>query len=409
MCERSGNVDAIDRLLSPHTLEEFLESHFEQNPLLIRRGRADYFQPILTMQDLDHALSALNLRSHQISLVEYGSESPIGPGDYLTPTGIADPARVSALFSQGATVIFQQAHRYLPKLAAFCAELEAKFTHQFQTNVYLTPPSSQGFGIHYDTHDVFVLQVAGSKSWKLYSTPIELPLENQPYDSAIHHTGLVTSEFEMDEGDVLYIPRGLMHEAISTVATSLHITLGALTYTWSDLMSQALASAASADPAFRKGLPPGFAKTNFDRSMSKSHFSDLLDRLKETDFDDQFDGIADHFLGTRSLPLPGQLTAMDPSLPIGENDRFKPRKHLIYKLSHEPNTGQIVLRAHGIEMTLPGALEDGLRFALEQPIYCAADIPLALSAADKIKLVKRLLLEGLIIKVADNEGENAVQ
>jgi ribosomal protein L16 Arg81 hydroxylase len=32
-----------------------------------------------------------------------------------------------------------------------------------QTNIYLSPPNAQGFGTHFDSHDVFVLQVAGSK------------------------------------------------------------------------------------------------------------------------------------------------------------------------------------------------------------------------------------------------------
>ena len=34
-----------------------------------------------------------------------------------------------------------------------------------QINAYITPPENQGFAAHYDTHDVFVLQVSGSKRW----------------------------------------------------------------------------------------------------------------------------------------------------------------------------------------------------------------------------------------------------
>ena len=51
---------------------------------------------------------------------------------------------------------------------------------QWTLNVYLTPPSSQGFTAHYDAHDVFILQIAGSKHWRLYDAPLRLPMESQP-------------------------------------------------------------------------------------------------------------------------------------------------------------------------------------------------------------------------------------
>ena len=36
-------------------------------------------------------------------------------------------------------------------------------------NAYLTPPGSQGFAVHSDTHDVFVFQTAGSKQWEVHT------------------------------------------------------------------------------------------------------------------------------------------------------------------------------------------------------------------------------------------------
>ena len=57
-----------------------------------------------------------------------------------------------------------------PKLAALCRAMEKAFSSHFQANVYLSPPNAQGFGTHFDSHDVFVLQVAGSKIWTLSSS-----------------------------------------------------------------------------------------------------------------------------------------------------------------------------------------------------------------------------------------------
>ncbi|XP_038994514.1 uncharacterized protein LOC120118552 isoform X4 [Hibiscus syriacus] len=103
--------------------------------------------------------------------------------------------------------------------------------------MYLTPPNSQGLARHYDDHCVFVCQIFGSKQWKIFSRPNgQLPrlydtcniLNNETIDSArdCYH-------FLLNEGDVLYIPRGFPHEACThydkqdgSVGFSLHLTFG---------------------------------------------------------------------------------------------------------------------------------------------------------------------------------------
>ena len=46
----------------------------------------------------------------------------------------------------------------------------------------MTPPQNQGFSAHYDTHDVFVLQVAGSKRWVVHPPVLADPLPGQDWD-----------------------------------------------------------------------------------------------------------------------------------------------------------------------------------------------------------------------------------
>ena len=70
-----------------------------------------------------------------------------------------------AQLAGGATLVLQALHRTWPPLIRFGTELAAELGHPVQINAYITPPENQGFAAHYDTHDVFVLQVAGSKRW----------------------------------------------------------------------------------------------------------------------------------------------------------------------------------------------------------------------------------------------------
>jgi ribosomal protein L16 Arg81 hydroxylase len=129
-------------------------------------------------------------------------------------------------------------------LAAFCRSLEREFSVAFQTNAYLTPARAQGAKYHYDSHDVFVLQIAGSKHWTISGTPVELPLRGQDFDPSEHERGQPTLDFELEAGDFAYIPRGVVHDARSSESTSLHITVGVLlvpaqTCCWNGLRTSA--------------------------------------------------------------------------------------------------------------------------------------------------------------------------
>jgi ribosomal protein L16 Arg81 hydroxylase len=97
----------------------------------------------------------------------------------------------------------------LPSLANLCRAVERTFSSHFQTNIYLSPPHAQGFKTHFDSHDVFVLQVSGSKLWTLYDTGVVLPLRGQAFDPDKHAPGPPTRELTLHSGDVLYCPRGL--------------------------------------------------------------------------------------------------------------------------------------------------------------------------------------------------------
>ena len=97
--------------------------------------------------------------------------------------------------------------------------------HSLQVNAYLTPESSRGLNVHYDIHDVFVMQTEGRKRWRIYDNPVPLPGKDQPFSADTCKPGKVIEEFDLDPGDLIYIPRGYMHDAESQGLTSLHLTV----------------------------------------------------------------------------------------------------------------------------------------------------------------------------------------
>ena len=160
--------------------------------------------------------------------------------------------------------------------------LERELSFPLQANAYLTPARAQGAKYHYDTHDVFVLQILGSKRWTMYGTPVTLPLRNSDFDAQTHERGEPTMDFELGPGDMAYIPRGVVHDARSSEELSLHITVGILSYRWADLLLEFVADASLKDPAFRKSLPPGFAREDFDRGLAQEIFDACWSALRQT-------------------------------------------------------------------------------------------------------------------------------
>ena len=126
-----------------------------------------------------------------------------------------------------------------PPLAAFCRELEAELGHPVQANAYYTPASAQGFAVHHDTHDVFCLQVDGEKRWLVYPPVLELPLKDQKYVPEMGAPGEAVLDVTMQAGDTLYLPRGWLHQAMTSDAASLHLTVGVNVATWRDAVREA--------------------------------------------------------------------------------------------------------------------------------------------------------------------------
>ncbi len=196
-------------------------------------------------------------------------------------TGVADTARVVAEFASGATLVLQGLHLTRLPTAAFCRELEARLTDPVQANAYFTPRRSQGLPVHHDTHDVFVLQVSGTKRWQVYEPVWELPLKHQRYSHAMGAPGETILDVVLGPGDTLYLPRGWLHQALTSGEDSLHLTIGVGVYTWIDAFRAALVRCEQ-EVAFRRS-PNGDAAELLDRlGEALSPVEDMLDRLVRT-------------------------------------------------------------------------------------------------------------------------------
>lgn len=385
---------SLDRILAPVTPAEFFRDYYEIKTLLIRRTDPDYYSPLLSLAEIDRVITTLALNNDDIQMVN--AKDPVKVEDYTYPSGMIDPVKLYQKFADGATVILPQLHLRVATLADLCRGLEREFSSRFQTNIYLTPGgNAQGFKPHFDNHDVLVLQVAGAKQWKIYDTPEVLPHRGHNFDPARYPAGPVTQDFTLHAGDMLYIPRGVMHDAVSTDQLSLHITVGVMSKTWTDFLLEAVSAASLTDPAFRNSLPAGFAREGFDRATAEQTFRSLLRTLVErAPFASVFDQHVDDLVNTRHALVWDQ---MDQVLALPELDLgtvVGARPNLIIRVERDDE--QIRVSCYGKEVALPIHAAEPMLFALETRQFRVQDLPGELDDAGKLVLIRRLIREGLV-------------
>jgi ribosomal protein L16 Arg81 hydroxylase len=385
---------SLEWLIHPLEKKRFFQQYWEKQPLVINRSRPDYFTSLLSLEEVDRVIATLDRRYPNITLKD--ARRDVAPKDYTVDGEALDVAKVYQLFADGSTISMAFLDTVVPSLTLFCRALENEFSFPLQANIYLTPPGAQGAKPHYDTHDVFVLQVAGSKQWTIYGTPCELPLARQDFDPVVHERGDATMEFELQAGDVAYVPRGIVHEARSTDTISLHITAGILRYTWADLLLEFVAGACLNDAAFRQSLTPGFARPGFDRAQAKGAIHNLLQQVwTKSDFDAALDRFVDEFLSSCPPLLEGQMAQIASLDGLTVESLAGARPGVVYTL--QAGDESITVRCCRREITFPTYAAEAVRFALGHSEFAVRDLPGNLDDAGNLTLVRRLVREGLVM------------
>ncbi|MCA9608198.1 MAG: hypothetical protein KC619_21460 [Myxococcales bacterium] len=384
----------LARLIDPSSPEDFFASRFESQMLHVAREDRSFYDSLLSMEDIDRVLTTLHLNHPSVIMVN-AAKPHLNQQDYCYPSGLIDATRLYQEYEQGGTIVLNNLEGSLPRLMSLCRSMETQFSSRFQCNIYVTPPNAQGLKSHYDSHCVFVLQIAGSKKWVTYDTPVERPFRGQEFTPDKYEAGEKTAEFTLHPGDMVYVPRGLMHDATSTDEPSCHITLGVLPNSWTDLILEAVARVGLEDSELRRSLPAGFASQSYDRDNARAFFRDLLQRVVEkADFDAALDHFAEDLLSTRHALVYGQMgqIARLPSLTI--DDRAAPRPSLLFYL--EKDDARVKVLAHGGSITLPIHAAESLEHALTAEEYRIGDLPGDLDDAGKLVLIKKLVREGLV-------------
>ena len=380
-------------VIDPMTPEEFQARYYERAVCHIRRGTPSYYADLLSIDHLDRVLTTGLAKHPEISLVQ--NEKTITSNEYVDEGGRVDPVRATRLFRQGATIIFTHLHQRIPSLGRLCEGLGRAFSSRIQTNIYLTPPGAQGFAPLWDTHDVFILQIAGTKHWSIYDTRIPLPLHGQNFDRTVHTTGDVTMEFDLEPGDMVYIPRGAIHSARSSDDTSLHITTGLIAFNWTDLLLQTVVAAGMNEVELRQNLPIGWPEMAGDRQLA-SEYQARLQRLIEwiARNPPPFDVLADSLVADYNSLTSGLLRRAIDSNMLTLSSAVRMREDVAVEA--DENGEHCSVRCGSKELEMPGAVLPALRFLQQHRPCSIGALPDVMDEDSKLVLVRRLMAEGIV-------------
>jgi ribosomal protein L16 Arg81 hydroxylase len=389
---------ALARCLEPHSADEFFAERWEREPLVVTRDEPGRFDDLLSQADVERLVCSSGIRYPSFRLVRAGEK--IALKDYTTDlpwrpdplTGTADVTRVLGEFEAGATIVLQALHHTWEPLARFCRSLEHVFEHPVQANAYFTPRDSQGLAVHHDTHDVFVLQVAGEKRWLVYEPAFPLPLKKQRYRKELGGPGPPVHDVVLRPGDTLYMPRGWLHEAVTSATDSLHVTVGVNVYTWLDALKAALDECAD-DVDFRREAPG-------DGDMADELVARLQERLAP-------DRVArrrrKRLVKSRRPILGGQLSQLRALDGLAAGTLLERRDTVLADV--ESTDAGVTLSFEGRPLAFPAHLLSEIEFVAEaEEPFRPSDLPGELDDESRLVLVRRLVREGFL---RISEGERA--
>ncbi len=258
-------------LIAPLAEQDFLAAMDAKERLMLPPTAARDVASLLPWTALEGLASSPLVPRDRVQVRVNGRAVPemmLGQGDVRR--------RVDAIrrfTSNGASLVVNFVDEYIEPIARLAESIERRTERNVHVNCYAGFGPSGAFVPHYDTHDVLVVQVQGSKRWRGYGVDVADPVELRPATPAA-----VQWETTLEPGSILYLPRGEVHDTVVEAFPSVHLTFGLTALTGIDLLSW-MARQAVRDPELRRTLTHAgdATRTAIDTGALKDRLHALID------------------------------------------------------------------------------------------------------------------------------------
>jgi ribosomal protein L16 Arg81 hydroxylase len=411
----SPHTFSFETLIAPLRPREFYEQYWEKQPLVIKRhDAASYYRDLFSLADVDKYVHTVRETTREVAIIpppERGQKSRRQRFRDLAMDTLYDA------YCAGETIRLESIQEAWPPVTNLAAHVGGALGAGVNVNVYMTPAHSQGLSVHFDTHDVFILQVDGAKDWWLYESDVQLPVEVPTY---LKHLGAV-GEKKVDEkscrlretlrletGDLLYIPRGFPHKAATPDRPSVHLALAIAPVYWIDLIRTAIERLCIDDRDLRRALPPGFVDDPDLREAMRTELTSLLRRCAErASAGGAVEGVLQDRIGACRYPPDGHFAELARLDTLALGDRVERRAGVKCVVRTAADGASIHFSMNQVRG--PRTMAPALEYIRDHASFRAADLPGALGDSSKLVLVRRLIREGLLRRGAafETDTDNA--
>ncbi len=252
---------------------DFRDTYFEKKPHHFARALTE--RPF-TWSSIDRLLHILDPTAPTVRMFHHGQLPENAYTDEFVEIGKPrrrlNKAKFYEYLQGGATLQINWLERHSIEAKRLCLEVGRFVGAQTSGNAYMSFSGDGTFGKHWDTHDVFAIQLVGRKRWRIFPPTLPLPLTYQSHDRSGHHCPPEPLlEVTMEEGDVLYLPRGWWHHVIPLQVGSFHFSVGCYSPKIFDYVVQTFAKYLEQQVAARRA---------FSRDDYRETLAGLLENLK---------------------------------------------------------------------------------------------------------------------------------
>ncbi len=219
-------VTTFAHALAPVSTHAFVADYWGQNFLRVP-GWPGKFAGLLNWREFERLLEEHRFQGPDLRLFQNGQ--PLPPEEFLIEERsgpVVNSAGLLNALSSGASLVLNGVQGMVPGIRAFADTVEADLQLHTWVNLYAGWRTQKAFDLHWDEHNTLILQVAGRKRWQIFRPTLIHPLRDAPGNPAPPPTEPPVWEGVLEEGDLLYLPRGWWHVARPLDEASLHLTFG---------------------------------------------------------------------------------------------------------------------------------------------------------------------------------------
>ncbi|WP_157314603.1 cupin domain-containing protein [Chitinibacter sp. GC72] len=190
-------------LLGKLTPEQFLAEYWQKKPLLIRQAWTN-FPELIDFARLAEFAQRDDVESR---LIEFNH------GRWKLENGPFSQHRLNRLPETDWTILVQNVNHLVPHIADFLYQFNfLPYTRLDDVMISYAPPGGT-VGPHYDSYDVFLLQVGGQKRWQISSDDASGFIEDAPI--RVLKDFNPEQEWVLEHGDMLYLPPKYAHYGVA--------------------------------------------------------------------------------------------------------------------------------------------------------------------------------------------------